>query len=88
MSAPVLSVVEKLPKNVARRQTIEMLEYFMEEAKAGRIVSVAIVGISNGGGVVTGASYTESNVLLLGGLSRLTWQINAGVEEEEIGEPA
>ena len=84
MTTPILSVVDQLPQAVANRQAIEVLESYLVDARAGRIVSVAIAAVTNGRQCLTVSTATEDRLLLLGALSRLTARINAAIEIDEI----
>lgn len=81
MTAPVLSVVDKLPAAVANRETIETLETYLADAKAGIITAVAIAAITSDGKVLTVA--THDRFSLLGAMQHLSWRISLGIEDIE-----
>jgi hypothetical protein len=83
MSAAVLSVVDQLPQVVSNREAIEALELFLVEARAGRIVAVAIAAVTNARQAQTIASTCDDQVLLLGALSRLSFRINESIGTNE-----
>lgn len=56
MTAPVLTLAQP----TVHQDAVEMLEYYLEEAKAGRITSVGVVARRTGGTYSTGYSKSES----------------------------
>lgn len=61
---------------------VEALEEALEEARAGRIRNVAIVGEAQSGNAYYTNFGLENNMLLLGHLSRLSHQIHSAMDCE------
>jgi hypothetical protein len=84
MSAPpVLSLVERLPPAVSNRRAVELLESFLEDARAGRIISVAVAAVSEARIAVTASSSDDDSLLLLGAVTRLKDRISASMDARE-----
>lgn len=81
----VLSVVEKLPQAVANREVVETLEWYLAEAKVGRVSSVAIAGITSKGEALTVATQSDDRMRMLGSLMRLIARINATIDADDKG---
>ena len=61
------------------KETVAVLEDYLEMAKRGEIVAVAVCGVMPDGAVTHQASSTDHQITLLGGVSRLLhrMQMNA-----------
>lgn len=84
-TAPVISLVDRLPDAVESKEIIEMLEVYLKSAKAGEIRSLALVAIMSDGQALTATTRPKLN--LLGALSHLVWRAHAEVQSdsEDIG---
>jgi hypothetical protein len=84
MSTPVISLVERLPPAVSNRRAVELLESFLEDARAGRLVSVAVAGVTSTGVACTAMSNDDGGLLLLGAVTRLQHRISETMGAREI----
>lgn len=84
-------MTEVLHQLVTRRAAISaevvgMLEDYLAQARRGEIVEVALVGIMPDGAIISTASRSEKQVVLIGGVARLMhrMQLNADGDEHEL----
>jgi hypothetical protein len=80
---PVLTVVERLPQVESNREAIAILESFLADARAGRLIAVAVAGVLDSRVAQTGSSSCSDPLLLLGAVTRLSSRINFEVEALE-----
>jgi len=75
-----LSLVPRLADTHANQSVVEYLEEFLELARAGELVGIAIVGYDKGRNIQSVAIPGENPTLLLGGLTRLSHRVANSVE--------
>jgi len=75
MAETQLSLVPRLADTHANLSVVEYLEEFLEAAKAGEIVGIAIVGYDKGRSIQSVAIPGENPTLLLGGITRLSHRV-------------
>lgn len=78
-----MSVIELKTRPVAISETvIARLEEMLEEAKSGKIISVAIAAVENDGSISSSWSGTDDFPRLLGSIARLQHRINIKTDSQ------
>lgn len=74
--ADLVDIKPLLGRTRSQCDAVEALEAALERAKAGKVVGVAIVEIMPDGATFNHWTKCENLNLMLGGLSRITFEIN------------
>lgn len=72
-------------QNEISKETIGILEDYLEMAKRGEIIAIAVCGVMSDGAVTHQSSSSDNQMTLLGGVGRLLHRMHINADDETSG---